>query len=113
MMIKISKIAWIFRVALFSLFIVLFSAVENASVAGDKKPLKKYKKKTTQTRKSNSNSVAPKPVFDDRVINPKKPIKPKKTGSVYQKPRKKKTMKKSTQPSKKRVMPKPRKKKGK
>ena len=112
-MTKISNIKWIFRVALFSLFIVLLSGAENNSIAGDKKPLKKYKKKTTQTRKANSNSVAPKPVFDDRVINPKKPIKPKKPGSVYQKPRKKKTMKKSTQPSKKRVMPKPKKKKGK
>jgi hypothetical protein len=112
MKIKLSKIKWISRVVLFSLFIVLFSAVENTSVAGDKKP-QKYKKNTTQTRKAHSNSVAPKPVFDDRVINPKKPIKPKKPGSVYQKPRKKKTMKKSTQPSKKRVMPKPRKKKAK
>ena len=112
MKIKFSRITWLFRVVIFSLGIVLLSSVENTSVAGDKKPLQ-HKKKTTQTSKPSSNSVAPKPVFDDKVIIPKKPIKPNKPGTVYQKPHKKNTMKQSTQPSKKRVMPKPRKKKGK
>lgn len=109
MKIKLSKIKWILKVVIFSIGIVLLSSIENISVAGDKKPLQ-HKKKTTQTSKSNSNSVAPKPVFDDKVIIPKKPIKPKKPGNVYQKPHKKNTMKQSTQPSKKRIMPKPRKK---
>lgn len=97
---------WIFRVVIFSLSIVLLSGAENISIAGEKKPLK-HKKKTTHNIRPNYNSVAPKPVFDDKVINPKKPKKP---GSVYKKPGKKKTMKKSTPASKKRVVPKQKKK---
>lgn len=91
MMTRLSKIMWLFRALVFSLSVILLSGADTISIAGDNKPQKHKKrtvpkKRTVSKKKPVYNSTAPKPVFDDRPINPKKPKK----SSSYQKPKQKK-----------------------
>ena len=79
MMIKLSKTMCLFNMLIFSLSIILLSGADTISVAGDNKQ-QKHSETAVPKKKPAYNSIAPKPVFDDKPINPEKP---KKSSSSY------------------------------
>ena len=78
---------WLLRALVFSLSIILLSGADTISIAGDKP--QKHKQRVPKKRPM-YNSIAPKPVFDDKPINPKKPKKQSSTS--YKKTNQKKPM---------------------
>ncbi|MCI0473061.1 MAG: hypothetical protein L0Y76_05690 [Ignavibacteria bacterium] len=63
------------HVLLFAITIGLLSGAANYSIAGGQKPVKTRKKTEQGVVVTPPNSTVPKPVFDDKPINPKNPPK--------------------------------------
>jgi len=71
----IKKMFRLHQAILFAIMIALLSGTAHVSIAGGQKPVKTRKKTEQGVVITPPNSTVPKPVFDDKPINPKNPPK--------------------------------------